>query len=88
MVDHPISGIFYFVYFIIPPCFQTSPGVFCWQKSKPFLQKSIVFDTCATTFQGKITLKKYNHPWLIATIAISLFFFNLKNLNPYGTGHD
>ena len=85
MISPNNSGIWCFVYYILPCCCAVL-GMINLLKSNSFPKKLIVFCAHTITFRGGVALNKYDHPWLISPIAISLISFNLKNLNPYGTG--
>jgi hypothetical protein len=86
MISRPDSNVWYFVY-DIPLCFQAFEGSINLLRSRSFLNKLILFFVHNITFGGYVALKKREHPWLICRAAISLIFFNLKNLNPHGTGY-
>ena len=83
MISPHNSGIWCFAYNILPCCYAVIRAINLL-KSKSFLKKLIVFCAHTITFRGYVSLNKRDHPWLIS--IISLISFNLKNLNPYGTG--
>jgi hypothetical protein len=86
MVSPHNSGIWCFVYYIFPCCYAVS-GMINLLRSNSFSKKLILFYAHTITFRDYVSLNKCDHPWLISrTAAISLISFNLKNLNPYGTG--
>jgi len=85
MISRPDSNIWCFVS-DIPVCFPAFPGAINLLGSNSFQKKIILFFAHHITFGGCVALKNYDHPWLISPTAISLISFNLKNLNPHGTG--
>ncbi len=79
MISPHNSGIWCFVYNILPCCYAVIETINLL-RSNSFPKKLIVFCAHTITFRGCVSFNKCNHPWLIS--AISLISFNLKNLNP------